>query len=78
MQVVEHDTNMYPYGMFMTGAGAHLAYVPELKPLYDGPLPVEVVQIVADTMNADLRAGWGREHIEGLVERRVQTALELL
>ena len=78
MKVAEHDSNMYPYGMYMTKAGAHLAFIPELQPVYKEPLPIEVVAIVADCMNADLRAGWSREYTEKLVEVRVSAALEHL
>lgn len=78
MQVVEYNPDLHPYGPLYMGGKPYLAYIPELRRVHPESLPVEVIEIVAATMNADLRAGWGIPYIEEITPVRVRTAEELL
>lgn len=73
----EYNPNMYPFGMFTTGEGAHLAYIPELNAVYPKALPPEIVEFVAGILNMHVRAGMSIEDIAAKVEGKVERALKL-
>lgn len=67
MDKVDHNPLLYPYGPVYTHDGVRLAYIPELMNLSE-PLPVEVVECAAETLNNSLRRGVPREFLEGVFE----------
>lgn len=73
----EYNPNMYPFGMFTTGEGAHLAYIPELNAVYPKALPPEVIEFVAAILNMQSRRGMSVRDIAPKVEAKVERALRL-